>query len=94
MQYVLAMHAKLHRRKVGQLTKAQLREAIKAGPMAERLPAEVADPSPSADPEPALPPSEPAQVEAKPAKPAPTRKADAPKAKAKPRFNIIRKPRR
>lgn len=94
MQYVMAMRAKLHRRKVGQLTKAQLREAIKAGPMAERLPDEVADPSPAADPEPALPPSVPDQVEVKPAKPAPTRKADAPKAKAKSRFNIIRKPRR
>ncbi|HEJ3745938.1 TPA: phage terminase large subunit family protein [Pseudomonas aeruginosa] len=94
MQYIMAMHAKLHRRKVGQLTKAQLREAIKAGPLADRLPDEPVPVSDADQKEPAEDLQE-AEEAAKPvAKPAATRKADAPKAKAKSRFNIIRKPRR
>ncbi|WP_329502353.1 hypothetical protein [Pseudomonas aeruginosa] len=94
MQYIMAMHAKLHRRKTGQLTKAQLREAIKAGPLADRLPDEPAPVADANQEEPAEDLQE-AEEAAKPvAKPAAARKADAPKAKAKSRFNIIRKPRR
>ena len=98
MQYILALRDKLHRRKVGVLTKAELREAIKASPQADRLEEvpEVADQIEQREQqEPVDEVLEAAAPEPKPkAKPAAVRRADAPAAKGRSRFNIIKKPRR
>ena len=97
MQYILALRDKLQRRKVGQLTRAQL-IAISAQPGLER-PAVAVDQDEAIEndqpPEPPAPKAEkPAPRPAAPAAPTAARKADAPPAKAKARFNIVRKSRR
>lgn len=97
MQYILALRDKLQRRKVGQLTRAQL-IAISAQPGLER-PAVAVDQDEAIEndqpPEPPAPKAEkPAPKPAAPAAPTAARKADAPPAKAKARFNIVRKSRR
>lgn len=97
MQYILALRDKLQRRKVGQLTRAQL-IAISAQPGLER-PAVAVDQDEAIEndqpPESPAPKAEkPAPKPAAPAAPTAARKADAPPAKAKARFNIVRKSRR
>lgn len=87
MQYVMALRDKLQRRKAGALTKSQLTAAIKAGPKAEQLEEVVLEQAVPVE-------QEPAAVPVPAAAPAAQRRADAAPAKAKSRFNIIRKPRR
>lgn len=94
MQYVLALRDKLQRRKVGALTRAELAEAVKVGPLAgDPVDQPAESPADPIELLTALAGASPPTVKP-PAKPAAERKPDAPKAKAKARFNIIRKPRR
>jgi len=79
MQYVLALRDKLHRRKTGALTLAELGASLRT----PAAPVNPAQPEPAGEPEPEQAPR------------AAQRKETAPKAKAKakPRLKVIRKPR-
>jgi hypothetical protein len=92
MQYIMALRDKLQRRKVGALTRAELAAAVKAGPMQQDSDEDLQE---EGEPLPAPLPVKPAPIAREAAKPAARqRKADAPPAKARSRFNIIKKPTR
>lgn len=81
MQYILALRDKLHRRKVGAISRDGLPAAIKGEPTAEPERAEEVD--------------EPAAKQTRKPAPPPKLEADPPeKPKGRSRFNIIRKPTR
>jgi phage terminase large subunit GpA-like protein len=93
MQYIMALRDKLQRRKLGALTRVQLFDAVKAGPLQDVDAEDLQEVEPVKVPPPAAPsPSPPPAAE--PAKPTRQRKVDAPSAKARSRFKIIKKPSR